>query len=903
MEKEELNIEQLTPLMKQYCDVKAKYQDAIVFFRLGDFYEMFGEDAKTASAVLNITLTARSKTPMCGIPYHSSSSYIPKLLNAGYKIAICEQLEKPTKGTKIVNRNVVRVITPGTVIEENLLDEKDNNYLMCIIPTIPTIPNTKVRGIAISVVDISTGEIRATFLDANVFDKIDSKLKIEISKYSPKEIIIPEFSLQDKKFAKIIKDFGAAVSVLKNEDFLQQNLEIGFDKTDEKLVQKMADLVNPAVCGILRYVDKNYNEASSLLKNIQLYENNNFLNLSENTIRHLELVENFFTKSRKYSLLDILDKTKTPMGARLLKKWLLEPLLDIGELNKRQEFVSFFCENYILTKDLREILGQINDMERIIGRINCNVNVPRDLIALKNLLKLLPEIKKLVEVCPPVETRLIASLQQCKGNNDGRTSNKLISNFIKDLENPILQQIFEFLENSIVENPPNNIKDGNIIKTGFDERLDRLRMIKKNGKAILLDYENEEKELTKIPTIKVKFNNIFGYFFEITNSYKNAVPEHFIRIQTLSNCERFTTERLKKYEVDLLQADAEALELEQKIYNIIREKIQKYLRELQSVIFVLSHLDVLANFGYIAVQNNFVRPKLNDGYDIVIKNGRHPVIESISADKSFVPNDTEFVQGKCHFYLITGPNMAGKSTYVRQVALIVLMAQIGSFVPADAAEIGIVDKIFTRIGSGDKLVKGESTFLVEMKETVEIIKESTEKSLVILDEVGRGTSTFDGISLAWVIANELAQREWMNKFSAKTAIGPKTLFATHYLELVELQEVHNCVQNFSLLVDDNHGEVIFLHKIVKGNSSKSYGIHVAKIAGLPLPLIEKAKKKLKELEQITKKEFLADDEKIQFSFFEGNNEVIAELKNLNADELSPVAALLKIKEWQESIIN
>ena len=551
------------------------------------------------------------------------------------------------------------------------------------------------------------------------------------------------------------------------------------------------------------------------------------------------------------------------------------------------QFVEFFCKNYSLTKDLREILGQINDMERIIGRINCNINVPRDLIALKNLLGLLPEIKNLVE----------SSFQNEKNKKE------FILKFIEDIENPILQKIFEFLEKSIVDNPPNNIKDGNVIKTGFDERLDRLRAMKKNGRSVLLDYENEEKERTKISTLKVKFNNIFGYFFEITNSYKNAVPTDFIRIQTLSNCERFTTEKLKKLEVDLLEADAESIELEQKLYNTIREKIQSYLRELQNVIFILSNLDVFSNFGYIAVNNNFVRPELNDGYDIVIKNGRHPVIESISAAENFVPNDTEFIQGKCHFYLITGPNMAGKSTYIRQVALIVLMAQIGSFVPAEEAKIGIVDKIFTRIGSGDKLVKGESTFLVEMKETVEIIKEATEKSLVILDEVGRGTSTFDGISLAWVIANELAKREWMNKFATNTknGLGPKTLFATHYFELVELEEVHDIVKNFSLLVDDNHGEVIFLHKIVEGNSSRSYGIHVAKIAGLPLPLIEKAKQKLRELEQITKKEFSSDENKEQFSFFETNNVVIAELKNLNTDELSPVAALLKIKEWQEKI--
>jgi DNA mismatch repair protein MutS len=815
------NTQNLTPLMKQYFDVKQKHKDAIVFFRLGDFYEMFEEDAQIAASILNITLTSRNKIPMCGIPYHSSNNYIPKLLHAGHKIAVCEQLEKPSKSKKIVDRNVVRVITPGTVIEEHLLDEKDNNYLLCLFPIL------KKRAIALSVVDISTGEIRATLLSGTA---IESKLSVEIAKYSPKEIIIPNFALNDKKFFKIIKSFGKYISVFNKED-IEKDFNIEFANINDNFVETTSKDVKPAISGILNYISNNYKDVVGTIKNVHLYETNYFVNLSQNTIEHLELVENLYTKSRKYSLLDVLDSTKTPMGSRLLKKWLLEPLMGISEIKDRQKFVEFFYDNFNLTNDFRTILGQINDIERIMGRINCNINVPRDLIALKNLLSLLPNIKPMMSK---------------SDNFKDQNIKKFILDFINDLDDPVLGKIYNFIDVSISDNPPNNIKDGNVIKNGFDEKLDRLRLIKKNGKKILLDYEKEEKERTKIPTLKIKFNNIFGYFFEVTKMYKNAVPLDYGRVQTLSNCERFTNEKLKKYEVELLQADSEALELEQKLYSSIREKIKEKLELLQKVISTLSILDVYSNFAYIANINNYVKPDINSGYDIDIKNGRHPVVENIFKDIEFVPNDTEFIENKCHFYLITGPNMAGKSTYIRQVALIVLMAQIGSFVPAEEAKIGVVDKIFTRIGSGDKLVKGESTFLVEMKETVEIIKESTEKSLVILDEVGRGTSTFDGISLAWVIANELVQREWMNKFLNIKTKGPRTLFATHYLELIELAEIHKSVKNFHLSVDDRHGEVLFLYKIMKGNSSKSYGIHVAKIAGLPIPLIEKAKKKLKD---------------------------------------------------------
>ncbi len=861
----------LTPLEKQYLQVKNKYPDSILFFRLGDFYEMFGEDAKIASEILNITLTARNNVPMCGIPYHSSQNYISKLLNSGHKIAICEQLEKPSKSIKIVKRDVVRVISPGTIIEENLLSDKDNNYLVCIVP------DMKNRGIALSVIDISTGDFSSTFIKNNV----SSSLTMELAKYSPKEVIIPENFLNDKKLIAIVKNFEVSISTIKIADSVNLNPEL---TRDFKFGQD-CDFVQTSVFGILNYIFCNYKEALNFIKPVRIYEVNNFLHISENSISHLELIQNFFTKSRKHSLLDVLNQTRTSMGARLLKKWLLEPLLEVAEIKKRQDFVELFYNNFDILQKLRQILGEINDIERTITRINCNANIPRDLIALKKTLSLLESIKNLLSDLDLKNTQIEEKICSC----------------LELLSDEALNNLMFQIDAAIVDNPPNNLKDGNIIKPGFNDELDRLRNIRGVGKNILLTYETEEKERLKIPTLKIKFNNVVGYFFEITNLYKKNAPQEYIRLQTLSNCERFTTERLKKYEIDLQEADQAAIDLELKIYNSIREKIRQNLRSLQILVAILSELDVITNFAFISKTYNYSRPNVSENYDIVIKNGRHPVVERIFSEMSFVPNDTIFDRDKCRFYLITGPNMAGKSTYIRQVGLIIIMAQIGCFVPADEADVGVVDKIFSRIGSGDKLVKGESTFLVEMKETVEIIKNSTERSLVILDEVGRGTSTFDGISLAWTIAEELIERDWMNKMKNVAEKGPKTLFATHYLELAELENIYAGAKNFSLLVDDNHGDVVFLHKLAIGKSNKSYGIHVAKIAGLPGPIIDKAKQKLKELEKITKQEFRKNED--QFSFFENNSEILNEIKSLNLDDLAPTSALLKIQDWQKSICN
>jgi DNA mismatch repair protein MutS len=630
------------------------------------------------------------------------------------------------------------------------------------------------------------------------------------------------------------------------------------------------------------------------------------------------------------------------MGARLLKKWILEPLFNIDRIKIRQSAVRFFYENYDLLTDFREILGTFYDLERILGRINCNINIPRDLIALKNFLGALPNLKSLIQNKLEFykQKRKIDSSKDEKDflldlNLDIKKTNdeiffKKLDNFLKYIDSDNIKNLYSLIDKTIVDNPPNNLKDGSFIKPNFSEELDRLRNIKKEGRNILLDYEQEEKNRTKISTLKIKFNNIFGYFFETTKLYKDIIPNDFMRIQSLSNCERFTSEKLKKYEIDLLEAENKSIELEIDVYNFVRKKIQEKenIIILQKIISFLAKLDVFSNFAFISLDRNYNMPEITDDYDLVIKNGRHPILEVVSKDSlRFVPNDTNFLEGDCHFYLITGPNMAGKSTYIRQIALIVLMAQIGCPVPADEAKIGLVDKIFTRIGSGDKLVKGESTFFVEMKEAVEIVKESTEKSLVILDEIGRGTSTFDGISIAWAIATELIQRDWINTSFiishnneiGKNENGPRTLFATHYFELIELLKNYKVVKNFNLLIEENNENIVFLHKVVEGNTNKSYGIYVAKLAGLPFPLIEKAKQKLKDLEKITENNLLDDNKYVKkktfyenkieneaesekTSFFENRDEVINEIKQIKLDEMSPIYAILKIKEWQDKLL-
>lgn len=897
--------ENLTPLMKQYFRIKEKHQDEILFFRMGDFYEMFAQDAVLASKVLNIVLTSRCGTPMCGIPSVSVNNYIPRLLKEGFKIAICEQLDV-NNDKKLVEREVVRIITPGTLVEENLLDEKNNNFLLSIFPKKN---NLVIIGFELGIIDISTGDLYVTFLSREKYKNLESVLISEINKFSPKEILVnKDFEIENKNLFEVLKNSDFYFSYIRNEinekDCLKKNEKIIFS-LKERLSEKDFSNVANVVFYILDYINLNYSKVLESIKNINFYNIDEFLVFGENSIKHLELIENSFDKTKKHTLLDILDNTITKMGSRLLKNWLLMPLCSVEKIKIRLNFTKFFYENYSITNDFRNILKNFNDVERILNRIVCFNNNPLDIISLKNFLFALPEILNL----------FINSLENFYYQNFDNTEGKIEIeknslfdfleksgldidflkkiHYIKEiLSNKKLSEIFLLIDKYILDNPPNVIKDGNIIKPKASKDLDDYKNIRNNSRKIISDYENEVKSEINIQNIKIKFNSVFGYFFEISKNAKINLSNSFIRIQTLSNVERYTTEKLKQYEIDLMNIENKVLDLELKLYDFVRNKIKENFNIIAKAIDVIAELDVFANFGIEAIDRNYIMPEIDDSYDIVIKEGRHPVIERI-LDNSFVANDIEFLENKIHFFLITGPNMAGKSTYIRQVALLVIMAQIGSFIPASSAKIGIVDKIFTRIGSGDKLIKGESTFFVEMKETNDIIKGVTNKSLVILDEIGRGTSTFDGISIAWAVSLYLINKN--NK------IGPKTLFATHYFELSKLAENYEMVRNLSLLIEEKEKKVEFLHKIVEGKVSKSYGIYVARLAGLSDEILSIAEQKLSELENLDNKNYKKEKKNIPIVL--ETNHVINDIKNLDINDITPVNAILKLQEYKNILKN
>ncbi len=907
--------ENLTPLLKQYFRIKEKYKDEILFFRMGDFYEMFSDDAILASKILDIVLTSRCDTPMCGIPSVSINNYIPKLLKEGFKIAICEQFDT-NNDKKLVERKVVRIITPGTLVEENLLDEKNNNFLLSIFPKKN---NFVLLGFGIGIIDISTGDLFVTFLSGEKNRNLESAVISEIKKISPKEILINKnFEVENKNLFTALKNLDFYYSCIENaideENLYKENEKI-LSVLKEKISNNDFDNIKESIFLILDYIGSNYSQVLQSIKNIHFYNTSDFVSFGENTVSHLELIENSFDKTRKYSLLDILDNTITKMGSRLLKNWLLMPLYSVEKIEIRLNFTKFFYENYSITNDFRNILKNFNDIERILNRIVCSNNSPLDIISLKNFLYSLPDILNLFInsleefYCQNFNTKIkekktnftknfLFDFLENKNLDLGDEFLKKI-NYIKEiLSDKNLEEVFILIDKYIVDNPPNVIKDGNIIKENASKELDEYKNIKNNARTIIFDYENEIKTEFNVQNIKIKFNNIFGYFFEISKNAKISPPNSFIRIQTLSNVERYTTEKLKKYEVDLMNIETKVLDLELKLYDFVRNKIKENFDIIAKTIKIIAELDIFANFGIEAINRNYIMPEVDNSYDIVIKEGRHPVIELIS-DNSFVSNDVDFLEKKSHFFLITGPNMAGKSTYIRQVALLVIMAQIGSFVPASSAKIGIIDKIFTRIGAGDKLIKGESTFFVEMKETKSIIDGATNKSLIILDEIGRGTSTFDGISIAWAVSIYLINKN--------DQIGPKTLFATHYFELSKLSEIYKIVKNLSLLIDEKEDKIEFLHKIIENKASKSYGIYVAKLAGLPDEILDIAKNKLLELENINYDKINQENkksinlQKIENKKFIEENKIINDIKNININELTPINAILKIQEWKNII--
>jgi DNA mismatch repair protein MutS len=794
-------------MVKQYLEVKEKYPDAILFYRMGDFYEMFFKDAIIASKILDITLTSRDKNkedsiPLCGIPYHAASSYIQKLVDQGYKVAICEQMEEASKAKGIVRREVIRVITPGMVLEDDYLQPKANNFLMAI--------SLGEERFGLAILDASTGDFLATEVNTA------QSLLDEVMRTEPKEIIFPETAKEQAPAKHLMKAFPHALySPLPPEVF-------DGERSRERL--KAFSLLPPegknqalqAVGAILFYVEETQKVQPGHLSRLEFYQVQDYMVLDETTRKNLELFENLATRSRKGSLLEILDETVTSMGGRMLKRWLSSPLMDLDKINERLDKVSELKEKDVSRQRLRENMRQVKDIERLSARISLGIANARDLVALESSLNLLPEIKSIIS---PLE-------------------HESFKRYLPELDE--LPEIKDLLARAIEDNPPITLKEGGLIKKGFDSTLDRLREISREGKRWIADLETKERMRTGISSLKVRYNKVFGYYIEVTKPNLPAVPSHYRRKQTLSNAERFITQELQEYETQVLNAEEEKETLEYQIFLQVLEKVSAEVPKIQRIAQALAEIDVLSALAEVGERYGYNRPQFNEGDSLAISEGRHPVLERMGLEERFVPNDLALNSEDRQILIITGPNMAGKSTIMRQAALISIMAQIGSFVPAKEANLCLVDRIFTRVGATDDLVRGRSTFMVEMEEVAHILRNITPRSLILLDEIGRGTSTFDGLSIAWAVTEYLHEEiPWR----------PKTLFATHYHELTELALTKPRIKNFHVAVKEWNDRVIFLRKLVEGGTSRSYGIQVARLAGLPPEVIDRAKEVLHNLEQ------------------------------------------------------
>ena len=863
---------EFSPMMQRYLETKEEYKDCILFYRLGDFYEMFFEDAITASRELELTLTGKDcgqeeRAPMCGIPHHAAEIYVSRLINKGYKVAICEQLEDPKTTKGIVKRGVIRVVTPGTLVESNMLEERKNNYIMSIYKT----------GIyfGISICDISTGE----FYSAEIKDNNNFPILLdEIARYTPSELVINSMMANCLDEMNKIKERFENVYITKfNDKFFSEelnNVNLRFNVVDnnERKIENLAEkkLALSSINALVQYIEDTQKTSLDHINKITIYNLSKYMAFDINARRNLEITEKMRDKSKKGTLLWVLDKTSTSMGGRLLRRWLNDPLVDVDEINRRLNAVKELKDDIILRGEVIENLKKVYDIERLAGKMAYGNANARDMVTLKNSLFKLPEVKQI--------------LKNCKSD--------LLKGLYEKLDE--LQDIYQLIEKSIVEDPPMTIKDGGIIKLGYDEEIDKLKTAQTEGKTWLVQLEAEEKEKTGIKNLKIGFNKVFGYFIEVTKSYLDQVPDRFIRKQTLTNAERYITEDLKNLENQILGAEEKVINLEYNAFVEIREEISKNVTRLQTTSEVISSLDVLTSFAQVAEDFNYCMPVVDSSGTIDIKNGRHPVIEKILGEGVFVENDTFLDKGDNRLSIITGPNMAGKSTYMRQVALITLMAQCGSFVPAESANIGVVDKIFTRVGASDDLSMGQSTFMVEMMEVATILKEATPNSLVILDEIGRGTSTYDGLSIAWAVAEYIADKQ---------KCGAKTLFATHYHELTELENKIEGIKNYSIAVKEKGEDIIFLRKIVRGGTDESYGIHVARLAGVPKVVTQKANEILRSLE---KKNILTgkkqDKKQVEGQFDMYNYklaEIAHEIDKVNLNELTPIDALntlVRIKE-------
>ena len=865
---------EVSPMMQNYLNTKAQYKDCILFYRLGDFYEMFYDDAITASRELEITLTGKAcgteeKAPMCGVPFHAAEIYISRLIAKGYKVAIAEQLEDPKKAKGIVKRDVIRVVTPGTVIETNMLEEKKNNYIMGIVK--------KGLYYGLAICDISTGDFYATQikLPENNFEK----LLDEYARFVPAEIVVNETMGLSTKEIDIMKDRNNTfVTIRENEMFSEdENLLLKLYNVEDSFGKKKEDLKDEklsvqAINGLLNYFSETQKVKLEHINKIELYEVKKYMALDINARRSLELTERMRDKSKRGTLIWVLDKTSTSMGGRLLRRWINDPLLEVKEINERLEAVREFKDNIMLRGDIIETLKKVYDIERLAGKISYGNANARDLISLKNSLSNLPELKELLS----------------------STKSKLLQKHYSNLDE--LKDIYKLIDEAIVEDPPISVKEGGIIKKGYSKEIDEYRNASTDGKKWIIELEAREKELTGIKNLKVGYTRVFGYYIEVTKSFLNQVPEdRYIRKQTLTGGERFVTEELKQIEGKILGAEEKVVALEYNEFVKIRDEIGKNIERLQKSANVVANVDVLNSLAVVAEDNNYVCPVVDESGKIEIKAGRHPVIEQMIDSGSFVQNDTNLDKEENRVAIITGPNMAGKSTYMRQVALITLMAQIGSFVPAESAKIGVVDKIFTRVGASDDLSSGQSTFMVEMSEVANILKEATPNSLVILDEIGRGTSTYDGLSIAWAVAEYIASKE---------KVGCKTLFATHYHELIDLENKIDGIKNYSVAVKEKGEDIIFLRKIVEGGTDESYGIHVAKLAGVPKTVVTRANKILQSLEKggVKIKEEKEDKKQVegQFDFYNMTLANIAtELDKVNLNELTPIDALNTLAKMKE----
>ena len=867
--------EEYSPMMQSYLATKEQYKDCILFYRLGDFYEMFFDDAIKVSRELELTLTGKEcgmeeRAPMCGIPYHAANVYIAKLIEKGYKVAICEQLEDPKNTKGMVKRGVVKIVTPGTVLDETVLDEKKNNYIMSIYK----------QGLffGLAVCDVSTGDFYATQIkETNNF----AKLLDEIARYSPVEIVTNDLmSSTMEEMAKISQRFENCYISKYEEKYFDIDVEKIkskhqiLDMKDNEITEyKDKLLLVSAVNALLTYITQMQKMEIENINAIKIYNTTRYMALDITARRNLEITERMKDKSKKGTLLWVLDRTLTSMGGRHLRRWINDPLIDIEEIHNRLGAVKELKEDLILKSDIGENLKKVYDIERLVGKIAYGSANARDMVSLKNSLGKLPEIKQIL----------------------GTTKSTMLKNLYENLDE--VKEIHELIEKAIVDDPPIVIKEGNIIKNGYNEEVDKYKEATTNGKKWLVELEAKEREKTGIKNLRISYNKVFGYYIEVTKSYLNLVPENYTRKQTLSTGERYITEELKKLEEDILGAEEKLVELEYNLFIEVRNKIAEQIDRIQKSATIIATLDVLTAFATVAEDMNYTMPEVNNGAEIIINNGRHPVIEKMLPRGSFIGNDTYLNKTSDRLSIITGPNMAGKSTYMRQVALITLMAQIGSFVPADKATIGVVDKIFTRVGASDDLSMGESTFMVEMMEVANILKDATSNSLIILDEIGRGTSTYDGLSIAWAVAKYISDTE---------KCGAKTLFATHYHELIELENEQEGVKNYSIAVKEKGEDIIFLRKIVEGGTDESYGIHVAKLAGVPKEVLKNANEILKSLERKSmlgqKKMEKEKKDEVQGQLNMYNYkiaEIAHEIDKINVEELTPIEALnilVKLKE-------